>query len=96
MSHSLDLLSGAIDVVVIEQEDGSLHCTPFHVRFGRLKAFRTREKMVSLSVNGEHTDVAMKVGDKGEVFFLTEVEVSGFLCGCVDVGAGRDYVFMHN
>jgi phosphatidate phosphatase PAH1 len=27
-------LSGAIDVVVVEQEDGSLACSPFHLRFG--------------------------------------------------------------
>jgi phosphatidate phosphatase PAH1 len=27
-------LSGAIDVVVIERPDGSLACSPFHVRFG--------------------------------------------------------------
>ncbi|KAH8201808.1 hypothetical protein TruAng_004072 [Truncatella angustata] len=27
------ILSGAIDVIVIEHEDGSLACSPFHVRF---------------------------------------------------------------
>jgi phosphatidate phosphatase PAH1 len=33
-------LSGAIDIVVVEQEDGSLASTPFHVRFGKLKLIR--------------------------------------------------------
>ena len=28
-------LSGAIDIVVIEDEKGELGCTPFHVRFGK-------------------------------------------------------------
>ena len=36
VSRSMDIntstLSGAIDVVVVEQEDGSLRSTPFHVR----------------------------------------------------------------
>lgn len=39
-------LTGAIDVVVVEQEDGSLHCSPFHVRFGKLGVLRSREKVV--------------------------------------------------
>lgn len=42
-------LTGAIDVVVVEQEDGSLHCSPFHVRFGKLGVLRSREKVVSRS-----------------------------------------------
>lgn len=27
--------SGAIDVVVVQQEDGTFHCTPFHVHFSK-------------------------------------------------------------
>ena len=34
-------LSGAIDVVVVKQKDGSLKSTPFHVRFGKLGVLRT-------------------------------------------------------
>lgn len=41
-------LTGAIDVVVVEQEDGSLHCSPFHVRFGKLGVLRSREKVVRI------------------------------------------------
>lgn len=41
-------LTGAIDVVVVEQEDGSLHCSPFHVRFGKLGVLRSREKVVRM------------------------------------------------
>lgn len=40
-------LTGAIDVVVVEQDDGSLQCSPFHVRFGKLGVLRSREKVVS-------------------------------------------------
>lgn len=40
-------LTGAIDVVVVQQEDGSFTCSPFHVRFGKLGVLRSREKVVS-------------------------------------------------
>jgi phosphatidate phosphatase LPIN len=39
-------LSGAIDVIVIEQEDGTLACSPFHVRFGKFSLLRPYEKKV--------------------------------------------------
>ena len=41
-------LTGAIDVIVVEQEDGSLLCSPFHVRFGKMGVLRSREKCVSI------------------------------------------------
>lgn len=40
-------LTGAIDVVVVEQPDGSFTCSPFHVRFGKLGVLRSRFKVVS-------------------------------------------------
>lgn len=42
-------LTGAIDVVVVEQPDGSFTCSPFHVRFGKLGVLRSRFKVVSNS-----------------------------------------------
>lgn len=36
-------LSGAIDVLVIRNEAGDLVCSPFHVRFGKLKVLRTAD-----------------------------------------------------
>ena len=42
--------SSAIDVIVIEQPDGSLSCTPFHVRFGRLPQLSNSERLVTLKV----------------------------------------------
>lgn len=41
-------LSGCIDVIVVRQPDGSLHCSPFHVRFGKMGVLRSREKVVRL------------------------------------------------
>lgn len=30
-------VSGAIDIVAVQHEDGSSRCTPFHVHFGKAK-----------------------------------------------------------
>ena len=65
-------LSGAIDVVVVEQEDGSLACSPFHVRFGKFSLLRPYEKKVEFKVNGAKQDYAMKLGEGGEAFFVFE------------------------
>ena len=40
-------LTGAIDVLVVEQADGTYECSPFHVRFGKMGVLRAREKVVS-------------------------------------------------
>ena len=65
-------LSGAIDVIVIEQEDGTLACSPFHVRFGKFSLLRPSEKRVEFRVNGIKQNYAMKLGDTGEAFFVFE------------------------
>ena len=65
-------LSGAIDVIVIEQEDGSLACSPFHVRFGKFSLLRPSDKKVEFKVNGDVQPYAMKLGDGGEAFFVFE------------------------
>ena len=41
-------LTGAIDVIVVEQEDGSFLSSPFHVRFGKLGVLKAKEKIVSI------------------------------------------------
>ncbi|KAH8682476.1 Lipin/Ned1/Smp2-domain-containing protein [Xylariales sp. PMI_506] len=65
-------LSGAIDVIVVEQEDGTLSCSPFHVRFGKFSLLRPYEKKVEFRVNGHKQDYAMKLGEGGEAFFVFE------------------------
>ncbi|GAB5592271.1 lipin Ned1 [Umbelopsis nana] len=67
-------LSGAIDIVVVEQVNGDLACSPFHVRFGKLSLLMPQEKKVRITVNGELVPFAMKVGDAGEAFFVFETE----------------------
>ncbi|XP_047674325.1 phosphatidate phosphatase LPIN1-like isoform X1 [Tachysurus fulvidraco] len=65
-------LSGCIDVIVVRRPDGSLHCSPFHVRFGKMGVLRSREKVVDIEVNGEPVSLQMKLGDSGEAFFIME------------------------
>ncbi|KAK7721730.1 lipin Ned1 [Botryosphaeria dothidea] len=65
-------LSGAIDVIVVEHEDGSLACSPFHVRFGKFSLLRPFEKKVEFTVNGEKQPYSMKLGEGGEAFFVFE------------------------
>jgi len=65
-------LSGAIDVIVVEQDDGTLSCSPFHVRFGKFSLLRPYEKKVEFKVNGVKQPYSMKLGEGGEAFFVFE------------------------
>ncbi|XP_060924271.1 phosphatidate phosphatase LPIN1 isoform X1 [Limanda limanda] len=67
-------LSGCIDVIVVRQPDGSLQCSPFHVRFGKMGVLRSREKLVDIEINGEPVSLHMKLGENGEAFFVKETE----------------------
>ena len=65
-------LSGAIDVIVVQNEDGTLSCSPFHVRFGKFSLLRPSEKKVEFKVNGVKQSYSMKLGEGGEAFFVFE------------------------
>lgn len=67
-------LSGAIDIIVVEHEDGQLYCSPFHVRFGKFQLLRPSDKKVDFIVNGKQTNIPMKLGDGGEAFFVFETD----------------------
>lgn len=63
-------LSGAIDIIVIEQPDGTFHCSPWHVRFGKFQIIKPLQKKIDLYVNDIKTDLPMKLGEGGEAFFV--------------------------
>jgi phosphatidate phosphatase LPIN len=65
-------LSGAIDVIVVENQDGELSCSPFHVRFGKFQLLRPSQKKVDFIINGKLTNLPMKLGVGGEAFFVFE------------------------
>ena len=58
-----DSSSGAIDVVAVQQADGSLRCSPFYVHFGPYnKVTQDKKPLVTLEINGQVVDgVRMKV-----------------------------------
>ena len=64
-------LSGAVDIIVVKHPDGSLHSTPFHVRFGKLQLLRPDSShSVSISVNGgPPLPFYMRLGSAGEAYF---------------------------
>uniref|UniRef100_A0A671MUV8 phosphatidate phosphatase n=1 Tax=Sinocyclocheilus anshuiensis TaxID=1608454 RepID=A0A671MUV8_9TELE len=67
-------LSGCIDVIVVRQPDGTLQCSPFHVRFGKMGVLHSREKVVDIEINGEPVSLHMKLGENGEAFFVKATE----------------------
>jgi len=69
-------LTGAIDVIVVEQEDGTFKSSPFHVRFGKLGVLKAKEKIVDLEINGCPVALQMKLDDTGAAFFVADVACS--------------------
>jgi len=67
-------LSGAIDVIVVEQPDGTYLSTPFHVRFGRYGVFNSDDKIIDIEINDEEKNLKMKLGENGVAFFAEEPE----------------------
>ncbi|KAG7662707.1 ned1 [[Candida] subhashii] len=67
-------LSGAIDIIVVEHADGTLHTSPWHIRFGKFQIIKPSQKKVDLYVNEIKTDLPMKLGEGGEAFFVFEVD----------------------
>jgi len=62
-----------MDIVCVQQPDGSFKSSPFHVRFGKLKLLKSARKQVTITVNGvESEEVGMLLGHEGEAFFLRE------------------------
>ncbi|CAK7347562.1 unnamed protein product [Dovyalis caffra] len=66
---------GAVDIIVVEQPDGSFKSSPWYVRFGKFQGvLKAREKVVTVTVNGVLADFHMYLDRRGEAFFLREVE----------------------
>ena len=61
--------AGAIDVIAVRRADGTLSCSPFHVKLGKASK-KGEKKIVKLKVNGKDVDLSMKLGPAGEAFFV--------------------------
>ncbi|CAH9054053.1 unnamed protein product [Cuscuta europaea] len=67
---------GAVDIIVVEQPDGTFKSSPWYVRFGKFQGVMQRkEKVVNLVVNGVEIDFHMYLGSDGQACFLSEVDV---------------------
>ncbi|KAJ0024518.1 hypothetical protein Pint_08799 [Pistacia integerrima] len=67
---------GAVDIIVVEQPDGSFKSSPWYVKFGKFQGvLKTKEKVVTISVNGVEADFHMYLDHKGEAYFLKDVDV---------------------
>ncbi|KAK9169212.1 hypothetical protein Syun_001352 [Stephania yunnanensis] len=65
---------GAVDVIVVEQQDGTYRSTPWYVRFGKFQGvLKGAEKIVRISVNGIEANFHMQLDNSGEAYFVREV-----------------------
>lgn len=66
---------GAVDIIVVEQPDGSMKSSNWYVRFGKFQGvLKTKENEVNICVNGVEANFHMYMDHKGEAFFLREVD----------------------
>ena len=64
---------GAIDIVAVRQDDDTIRCSPFHVKFpAPVRNHPKEHKRISLRVNGEEVKVSMRLGSAGEAFFIVK------------------------
>jgi len=63
------MLSGAMDILVIEEPEGEYRSSSFHVRFGSLKVLRSVEQDIDIYINGRKKDVQMKLANWGDAYF---------------------------
>lgn len=63
---------GAVDIIVVQQQDGSFKSSPWYVKFGKFQGMLKRaEKVVNIAVNDdEKLDFHMYLDSTGSLFFL--------------------------
>ncbi|KAD5803156.1 hypothetical protein E3N88_14516 [Mikania micrantha] len=65
---------GAVDIIVVQQQDGSFRSTPWYVRFGKFQGvLKGAEKIVKIEVNGVEADFHMYLDNSGEAYFIKEI-----------------------
>lgn len=66
---------GAVDVIVVQQQDGTFRSTPWYVRFGKFQGvIKGAEKIVRIAVNGVEANFHMYLDNSGEAYFIREVD----------------------
>lgn len=67
-------LSGCIDVIVAEDEKGQLRSTPFHIRVGKFKLFKSTDQIITLKINGVENENHMKISKTGIGYWEIEAD----------------------
>ncbi|KAK6152434.1 hypothetical protein DH2020_015069 [Rehmannia glutinosa] len=66
---------GAVDIIVVKQNDGTFRSTPWYVRFGKFQGvLKGAEKVVRIEVNGVEANFHMHLDNSGEAYFVREVD----------------------
>ncbi|XP_068644278.1 phosphatidate phosphatase PAH1-like [Aristolochia californica] len=66
---------GAVDIIVVEQQDGTFRSTPWYVRFGKFQGvLKGAEKNVKIIVNGVEANFHMNLDNSGEAYFVREID----------------------
>ncbi|XP_047968557.1 phosphatidate phosphatase PAH2-like [Salvia hispanica] len=77
VSGTFHPFGGAVDIIVVEQPDGSYKSSPWYVQFGKFQGvLKMKEKVVGISVNDVEADFNMHLDSKGEAFFLEDIEAA--------------------
>lgn len=65
---------GAVDIIAVEQPDGSYRTTPWYVRFGKFQGvLKGAEKVVTISINGVEASFHMQLDNSGQAYFMREL-----------------------
>ncbi|XP_021749493.1 phosphatidate phosphatase PAH1-like isoform X2 [Chenopodium quinoa] len=66
---------GAVDIIVVQQQDGSFRSTPWYVQFGKFQGvLKGAEKVVRINVNGNEASFHMNLDNSGEAYFVREAD----------------------
>ncbi|KAL6841306.1 hypothetical protein ACP4OV_028824 [Aristida adscensionis] len=77
---------GAVDIIAVEQPDGSYRSTPWYVRFGKFQGvLKGAEKVVTITVNGVDANFHMLLDNSGQAYFMREL-----VPGSEDSGTGSE------
>ncbi|KMT06180.1 hypothetical protein BVRB_7g162520 isoform B [Beta vulgaris subsp. vulgaris] len=67
---------GAVDIIVVQQQDGSFRSTPWYVQFGKFQGvLKGAEKVVRIKVNGVEASFHMNLDNSGEAYFVREADL---------------------
>ncbi|KAJ0252534.1 Phosphatidate phosphatase PAH2 [Hirschfeldia incana] len=64
---------GAIDIIVVQQPDGTFRSSPWYVRFGKFQGvLKNKRNLIKIDVNGVESDFNMYLAHTGQAYFLRE------------------------